>query len=347
MSRSNKRRKSALKANHLRNTKDDSDASDNESTSSDDLTPPPVPPEFKRTSLRSQIAEKDTKIAELEANVSALQAELISLQHANDHLRLDYSSLIQEKQTISRMNTALRTLKRKADTTHIEELRGKQKRIKRLETERTNKQQENLSIISSLQCSLNDTASHVSRLQLDLASSTAQIQARDSTKSISHCGGEYTEVARELARKLSFAGCAADKIELAVKACAEAFGIQIRRRFMSARTVGRVIDEGGKYGELQLAREILEAPAREQRKMDKNEYFRKKLGEMKDHAADGKKGFRLSADHKKDIIIRDMGRLEMDDADTQTSQILLTMLSITDEELADAGNEGSLFDLPD
>ncbi|KAJ7498270.1 hypothetical protein B0H11DRAFT_2381503 [Mycena galericulata] len=124
MSPSNKRRKSVLKGNHARNTKDDFDASDSddECTSSDDLTPPPPPPASKPTSLRSQIAEKDTKITELEATVSALQAELISLQHANDHLRLDYSSLIQEKQTISRMNTALRTLKRKADMTHIEEL---------------------------------------------------------------------------------------------------------------------------------------------------------------------------------------------------------------------------------
>jgi hypothetical protein len=35
--------------------------------------------------------------------------------------------------------------------------------------------------------------------------------------------------------------------------------INIRRRFMSARTVGRAIDEGGKYGEIQLGREIMDA----------------------------------------------------------------------------------------
>lgn len=72
--------------------------------------------------------------------------------------------------------------------------------------------------------------------------------------------GQYTAVARELARTLTYAGCAAEKIEYAVKACAKAFGIKIRRRFMSARTVARAIDEGGKYGILQVGQEIMNAP---------------------------------------------------------------------------------------
>jgi hypothetical protein len=54
---------------------------------------------------------------------------------------------------------------------------------------------------------------------------------------------------------------------------------------------------------------------------------------MKDHAADGKKGFGLSAAHKEDIVIRDLGRDAIDDADMETSQILLGMLDITDEDL--------------
>ncbi|KAJ7031022.1 hypothetical protein C8F04DRAFT_900538, partial [Mycena alexandri] len=176
--------------------------------------------------------------------------------------------------------------------------------------------------------------------------------------------GQYTAVARELARTLTYAGCAAEKIEYAVKACAKAFGIKIRRRFMSARTVARAIDEGGKYGILQVGQEIMNAPglsdgttlhgisinsrhvtllvpsyapgvddtdqstwthktrflevapeldhtaetqfegtkalateiadtfsrsplaAQQQRVMDKNDYWRKKMGENKDHAAD-------------------------------------------------------------
>ncbi|KAF8152881.1 hypothetical protein K438DRAFT_1623066, partial [Mycena galopus ATCC 62051] len=183
--------------------------------------------------------------------------------------------------------------------------------------------------------------------------------------------GQYHAASRELARNLTYAGCAAGKIAFAVKSCADTFGVKIRHsRFMDPRSVGRAIDEGGKYGELQLAREILDSPgfiessdgtthrgitvesrhitllapsyalgvddsdqttwthrtrfmevapaldhtrqrqfegtveaatriaetysrsplaARERRVMGKNEYWRKKLGEGKDHAADGKK----------------------------------------------------------
>lgn len=60
--------------------------------------------------------------------------------------------------------------------------------------------------------------------------------------------------------------------------------------------------------------------------MDKNEYLRKKLGECKDHAADGKKEFKISAVHKKDVVIGDMGRAAMDEADLETGTILLTIL---------------------
>ncbi|KAJ7681007.1 hypothetical protein DFH06DRAFT_1078008 [Mycena polygramma] len=232
-------------------------------------------------------------------------------------------------------------------------------------------------------------------------------------------GGMFTAASRELARNLVYAGCSAGKVELAVKSCADAFGIKIRRqKFMSRRTVSRAIDEGGKYGEIQLAREIMDAPgfiessdgtthrgitvesrhvtllvpsyapdaddtdqstwrhrtrflevapaldhtaqrqfegtmeaadriadtynrsplaAQERRTMDKNEYWRKKLGESKDHAADGKKEFNISAEHKRDIVVRDLGRAAMEDEDLSTSTILTMMLSITDDDLQDVG----------
>ncbi|KAJ7749920.1 hypothetical protein B0H16DRAFT_1318933, partial [Mycena metata] len=316
-----------------------------------------------------------------------------------------------------------------------------------------------------LESSLHDNSACITQLQLDIDTTTSQLNSRDATinglkasllakqttltetrnrlyavlkqanqaksslKEIKMAydtlriwkpteGGEYTEAARELARLLTHAGCAASKIEFAVKACAQAFGIQIRHCFISARTVGRALDEGGKYAEIQVARETMEAPgfvessdgtnhhglayelchvtllapsyapdaddsdqstwtyktrfmevtaaldhtaqhqfdstvkmatrmastysrsplaARERRVMDKSEYWQKKLGEMKDHAANGKKAFCLSAAHKTDIVTRDLGYLAMDEADVATSHILLTMLSITDEDLADAG----------
>jgi len=72
--------------------------------------------------------------------------------------------------------------------------------------------------------------------------------------------GQYSTASRELARNLTFAGCSAAKVAFAVNSCARAFGIKVRRRFMSRRSVGRAVDEGGKYGEIQLGREIMDAP---------------------------------------------------------------------------------------
>ncbi|KAF7371797.1 hypothetical protein MVEN_00036400 [Mycena venus] len=77
--------------------------------------------------------------------------------------------------------------------------------------------------------------------------------------------------------------------------------------------------------------------AQENRAMETDDYYRKKLGECKDHAADGKKEFAISAEHKTDIVIRDLGRAAMDDDDLRTSQILTTMLDITDDDLEAEG----------
>ncbi|KAJ7083569.1 hypothetical protein C8R44DRAFT_753426 [Mycena epipterygia] len=63
----------------------------------------------------------------------------------------------------------------------------------------------------------------------------------------------------------------------------------------------------------------------------------RKMGECKDHAADGKKEFKFSAAHKKEIIIQDLGHASMDEADVDTGLILLTVLGITDAELQAAG----------
>jgi hypothetical protein len=72
--------------------------------------------------------------------------------------------------------------------------------------------------------------------------------------------------------------------------------------------------------------------------MDKNDYWRRKLAEGKDHAADGKKSFKISAIHKRNIVIEDLGRAAMDDEDVTTSRILSSMLELTEEDMASAGN---------
>ncbi|KAJ7767719.1 hypothetical protein B0H16DRAFT_1882430 [Mycena metata] len=457
----NKRRIKALRVNRARNKNDDSDSADDEATPS--ALPAPLPA-AKPASLRSEVAEKDARITELEAVIIDLRCDLLALQTAHEHLWLDTVSLLHSTRTVLLAHNALKTLKRKADIAHFDELGRRQKHIHRLEVDHTRKEERTNFSILALESSLYDNSACNTQLRLDL-DTTSQLNSRDATinnlkaslltkqttltetrnrlyavlkqanraklslKEIKMAynvlriwnpteGGEYTEAACELARLLTRAGCAASKIEFAVKACAQAFGIQIRRCFMSARTVGRALEEGGKYAEMQVAREIMEAPgfvessdgtshhgltyeschvtllapsytpntddsdqstwtyktrfmevtaaldhtaqrqfdgtveiatrmastysrsplaARERRVMDKNEYWQKKLEEMKDHAADGKKAFRLSTAHKTDIVTRYLGRLAMDEADVATSHILLTMLSITNEDLADAG----------
>ncbi|KAJ7607053.1 hypothetical protein FB45DRAFT_764529 [Roridomyces roridus] len=271
------------------------------------------------------------------------------------------------------------------------------------------------------------------RAKLSLAAIRKAYKALKTWHPMKH--GQYTSKARQLARKLTWSGTAAEKLAYAVESCAEAFGIGLSRKFMSARTVERANDEGGKYGELQLGREIAEAPGKntfycfiessdgtthrgmtvecrhitlstpsyapgvddndkstwshetrfvevahaldhtaqsqfegtmevanrladlynrsplseqERRTIDKNDYWRKKMGECRDHASDGKKAFELSAAHKKNIILEDLGRAAIED-DMDTSGILLAMLNITDDDLMDVGkiSEPELLTLSD
>ncbi|KAJ7711060.1 hypothetical protein B0H16DRAFT_1900781 [Mycena metata] len=206
--------------------------------------------------------------------------------------------------------------------------------------------------------------------------------------------GQYTTVARELARALTYAGCAAGKIEYAVKACAKAFGIRICRRFMSTRTVARAIDEGGKYGILQVGQEIMNAPGfikssdgttlhgvpinsrhitllapsyapgiddTDQSTWTHKTRFLEVAPEL-DHTAEthnelwtktitgakrwartrttpqmGKRNFAFLPHTKRDIVVGDLRRDVMADANVDTAHILLTILSISDEDLQTAG----------
>ncbi|KAJ7237982.1 hypothetical protein C8J57DRAFT_1727742 [Mycena rebaudengoi] len=452
---------------------------------SDDENLPPAPPADvsggKPKTLRAQLTERDAQILQLEATIVALRTDIFQLREHNLRLTRDHSLLLQSNSQLSSANKSLNSLKRKTDTMFLEEVRDRNKRVKRLERQREVKKNEANDILETMEESLNDSLMLVAELDSDLSLAASDISARDDTilelkatirdkqmalntmlRSLyaaqKQCNrakssleetraayniirtwkprqnGQYTAEARELARGLIRAGCAAGKVEYAVESCARAFGIQVERGFMSARTVGRALDEGGKYGELQLASEIMDAPGmfsisnvsrslpptgfvessdgttlrgitaesrhitllvpsyapgvddsdqstwshrtrfmevdfaldhtaqrqfegtleaanriadvysrsplavQQKRVMDKNIYWRKKIGEMKDHAADGKKGFKLSEEHKRNIVIQDLGRAALDDSDVTTGQILTTILSITEDELQAAGN---------
>jgi hypothetical protein len=97
--------------------------------------------------------------------------------------------------------------------------------------------------------------------------------------------------------------------------------------------------EGTREAAARIADTYTQSPLAEDenRSMDEDDYYRKKMGECKDHAADGKKEFNISDEHKTDIVIWDLGRAAMDEEDLRTSQILTTILDITDDDLEAAG----------
>ncbi|KAJ7933476.1 hypothetical protein B0H13DRAFT_2306573 [Mycena leptocephala] len=76
--------------------------------------------------------------------------------------------------------------------------------------------------------------------------------------------------------------------------------------------------------------------------METDDYSRKKLGECKDHAADGKKAFNISAERKTDVIIQDLGWTAMDDKDLDTGKIIAAMLEIDDDDLQAEGGISAL-----
>ncbi|KAJ6461405.1 hypothetical protein C8R45DRAFT_912233 [Mycena sanguinolenta] len=461
MGRQSKRQQQSCRASSSRFQSDDND----ENLPPDDPVPPPAPTGTKPKSLRTQIADKDGRIAELEAVNTAIRTEAIGLRTDLHQLRITYDTLLSKSNLISIANRSLKSLKRKADSTHVEDLGKKHKRIRRLEHERDKKAEQNSATILSLEHCVHDNEKELARLRLDLASAkslvtshetliqklTSTLREKQSTlktvrdrlyasqKQVKRAkmsskqaqikytrlrtwnpktDGQYHSVSRKLARDLTRAGCAAGKVAFAVESCADAFGITIRGRFMGRRTVGRVIDEGGKYGEIQLGQEIMNAPGfvegsdgtthrgitvesrhitllapsydpdvndadhttwkhqtrfvevapaldhtakrqfegtmeaakriadtytrsplavRQRKVMEVNDYWRKKLGESKDHAADGKKEFALSAEYKKQVVICDLGRAVMEEEDVQTARILLMMLQINDDDLRAVG----------
>ena len=76
--------------------------------------------------------------------------------------------------------------------------------------------------------------------------------------------------------------------------------------------------------------------------MDLKHYYKKKVGENKDHASDGKKAFGIAEERKKDFIHRELGRKALDamDPDEHAEEIvhvsdedILTEAKMTAEEL--------------
>ena len=72
------------------------------------------------------------------------------------------------------------------------------------------------------------------------------------------CKGTYTAQARALARSLVRSGCAQEKVGTVLQLMGHLVGVSVKER-MSARTVRRVIFEGGIASDIQAAHTILRA----------------------------------------------------------------------------------------
>nr|GAT46943.1 predicted protein [Mycena chlorophos] len=71
------------------------------------------------------------------------------------------------------------------------------------------------------------------------------------------------------------------------------------------------------------------------RTMDPDDYFRKKMGENRDHAADGKKAFAISAAYKKNIVLRDLGRKAIADGLVEEEDVMFATMNGEHAELGE------------
>ena len=91
--------------------------------------------------------------------------------------------------------------------------------------------------------------------------------------------------------------------------------------------------EGTKHLASRIAIAYSESPlsGRDGTKMDTKDWIRKEEFQNMDHAADGKKKFKLTAEWKEEVISEDLGEKAMEDMDAD--EILQAMLSIPQEDI--------------
>ena len=250
-------------------------------------------------------------------------------------------------------------------------------------------------------------------------------------------GTMYSAETRATIREACDCGCAEDKVARLFHAFAHLFGIDIGDFDVSARTVGRIKQEGGFFGMMQLGREITNAEGilchyyhtklqasspspnamigfvescdgtthrkinmeslhstlfcptydegvddsdrstwkpqtrfmavaptlahtavaqvdhsrsfgnriagaysesplakRDGNHMDIDDYLRKQIGQVSDHASDQKKKFALTQDIKKELLLRDLGEEHMDAL--TTTELLHAILAVSNEEITDS-----------
>ncbi|KAJ7850106.1 hypothetical protein B0H13DRAFT_2284886 [Mycena leptocephala] len=137
-----------------------------------------LPDQFKRMGFTRGKRLMPATVKEMPAVIAALKLDVSRLQDQNFLLTSYNSTLLQENTNILLDNTSLNSLKRKADSTHTEELRGRNKRIKRMERERAVKKDTNAEVFEALKDSLDASAARIAELESQLS---AHISSYNST----------------------------------------------------------------------------------------------------------------------------------------------------------------------
>ncbi|KAJ8514650.1 hypothetical protein ONZ45_g7824 [Pleurotus djamor] len=362
--------------------------------------------------LEQVIVEGEARIVNLRGQLTAMNLELEKSDNKNRELADDAKKTILEcdererrlQKRIKRLENDKRQL-RQSDKPYIDQLKAKaraaqlagsaaQQTIQRLtaETGRLSAERDTLQdSINSLRKQQNRLASRTYRAKTSLASTRTALRRMSIWSSKK--SGAYTPEARRLARFLTQAGCAEDKVAAAIVECGKVFGVKVIGN-MSRRTVGRAKKEGGLFGLIQLGREVQQADCfgessdgtthrrithesrhinlmaptyepgvddsdtttwkqqirfgdlsqaldhtaqrqfegsvefgealadsytrsplakRDGATLDKDDYFRKQTSQNMDHAADVRKKFKLTVDHKAGITYRDLGEAIVED----------------------------------
>ncbi|KAK6984481.1 hypothetical protein R3P38DRAFT_3452342 [Favolaschia claudopus] len=133
----------------------------------------------KRTTMRAQLTQKEAQIADLEATVLDLRSTLCQLQEDFNRLRWDNTTLENDLELTSAANKSLKSLKRKADATFLDETQKQQKRYKRLQTTRDKKAESTGNTMSTLNETIDGQSLEMTNLTSELAAALEKILARD------------------------------------------------------------------------------------------------------------------------------------------------------------------------
>lgn len=203
--------------------------------------------------LQQSSEQRDQYIALLQAQLSALQSDVVMSTSTENEAtqKADYMRLeIQQLRAELCSSTSQQSISR-----------NRVESLEKLASQATTKWKEEEAVSQELRAEVRDLARKLRRAKLSEQISKAKTTAKvtKSLKTISlKKKGIFTEECRKLIRRLDGAGLSQRSIGKVVQAVGDSLGITINGS-ISARSVSRVVLEGGIASEIQLGEEMLKA----------------------------------------------------------------------------------------